>query len=111
MPVKSHGITSHYPLKMRPEERAVAEQVQRVYARYGVEMSLNEAFRHLIRRGAIVLAHTPEQSRRQIAEHSKACPDCELESEAFRCPDGLYLHRNHQRVVQAHSGAELANAL
>ncbi len=112
MPLKSKGITSHYPLKMTPEERALLEQARQVYkAGGGMELSLNDMVRHLIRRAGMPLGLTPDETHAQIAQHASACPDCELEAEAFRCPDGFYLYRNHRRVLRAHSGADLASAL
>jgi hypothetical protein len=111
MAPKNKGITCHYPLKMTPAERELLETTQRVYAREGVEMSLNDTIRHLIRRAGIVLAHTPDAAWEQIRLHANACSDCDAEAFRFGCPDGVYLHRSWRRVLRAHQGTESVNAL
>lgn len=109
--VAKKDLDARFHLRMKSAEREVAEETQRVYGKAGVEMSLNEVFRHLVRRAGLVLAHTPAEARAQIAGHAADCPDCDADSEAFRCPDGLYLYRNCRRVLRAHPGAERADAL
>ena len=96
---------------MNDAERALAEEVQAVYGAAGVAMSLNDTFRHLIRRAAIVLASTVEESGAQIREHCEACQHCELDERQFGCPEGLYLYRSFRRVCRAHGSPQLADAL
>lgn len=111
MPPKSKGITSPYPLKMQPAERQLAEEVRRVYGAAGVQMSLNDTIRHLIRRGGIVLAHTPDAAWAQICEHANGCSDCDAENERIACPEGLFLYRNWRRVSKTREGTPAANSL
>jgi hypothetical protein len=105
------GATSKYPLRMTPEERELLELVRTVYGKEGVEMSLNDTLRHLIRRGGIVLRHTPDEALAQIREHCDTCPDCDLQADKPSCPEGLYLARNFKRVREAHQGNVNAHAL
>jgi hypothetical protein len=111
MAPRNKGLTSAYPLKMTAEERALLENVQRVYGVEGVEMSLNDTIRHLIRRGGIVLAHTVEGAQDAIRKHCKTCEHCELEPWKLGCPDGLYLHRSYRRIQRAHAGTGTGSAL
>lgn len=111
MPPKPKGITSHYPLKMRPEERELAEEVRRVYGAAGINMSLNDTIRHLIRRGAIVLAHTPDAAWAQICEHANGCSECNAEEERMQCPEGWFLYRNWRRLSKGRGGTPVVNSL
>lgn len=91
------------PFRHDDEERALLVEVQRVYGGYGLELSLNDVLRHLVRRAGIVLTHTPTESREALRVHYDECKLCaEAESGKFGCPEGVYLHRNHLRVVQSH---------
>lgn len=100
------GLTERLLLRMTAEERALIEAVQDVYGRQGVRMSLNETLRHLVRRGGIVLAHTVDEAEDAVRKHVANCEDCaRCRAGQFGCPEGLYLHRNHRRVIRAHSGA------
>jgi hypothetical protein len=110
MSPKKH-LTRQIPLRMNDAERALLEEVQRVYGEAGVEMSLNDTLRHLLRRAGIVLAHTPDESAAQIREHCEGCEHCELEADRYGCPEGLYLSRNHRRVLRAYAGSMSAAAL
>lgn len=93
-------------------ERALIETVQEVYGREGVQMSLNDTVRHLIRRGAIVLACTVEGAQGAVSEHRKSCAECASRTgEEFGCPEGVYLHRNFRRVARAHGGTTASDAL
>ncbi|MFE0478128.1 hypothetical protein ACFW2V_41705 [Streptomyces sp. NPDC058947] len=86
--------------------------MQDVYGRAGVQMSLNDTVRHLIRRGSIVLACTVDGAREQLNDHVKGCEDCaDQPSGKFGCPEGVYLHRNYRRVVRAHSGTTATDGL
>ncbi|NUO44664.1 MAG: hypothetical protein HOV82_21850 [Streptomyces sp.] len=97
---------------MTEDERKLIEAVQRVYGLHGVEMSLNDTVRHLIRRGAIVLACTPEGAEAAVIEHRESCSECAGRTgDEFGCPEGVYLHRNRQRVVRAHGGTTAPDAL
>jgi hypothetical protein len=115
----SKGLTRKTHLRMTEEERDLVAKVQGLYGWHGVEMSLNDTIRHLIRRAGIVLASTVEESYGAIRTHCAACPDCQLEvtpdreldSEKFRCPEGLYLYRSYRRVWRAHAGAQSEDAL
>jgi hypothetical protein len=105
------GLTKQLPLRMTDEERALLAEVQQVYGAHGVEMSLNDTARHLIRRAGIILAHTPGESTLQLREHCDGCEHCDMRAESFKCPEGLFLYRNHRRVLRAHPGTNEADGL
>jgi hypothetical protein len=109
--VASKGLTSPYALKMRPDERELLEEVQRVYGLHGIEMSLNDTIRHLIRRGSIVLAHIPDEAAAQIRKHAAGCGSCDVLANEYKCPEGLFLYRNYIRVCSAHAETQQADAL
>ena len=109
--VASKGLTEAIRLRWQAEERALAVETQRVYGAAGVEMSLNDTLRHLVRRAGIVLACTPPAAWEQITQHAAGCSDCDAGAERFGCPDGLYMYRNWRRVLRDHQGTEAANAL
>jgi len=111
MEITLKGATSKFPLRMTPQERALVEEVQEVYGAAGVAMSLNDVLRHLVRRAAIVLAHTVEESSAAIRAHCGGCPDCDADALRFGCPDGLYLYRSYRRVCRAHGGSQSADSL
>jgi hypothetical protein len=111
MPPKIKGATHVMSVRMTPSERALVEQVQTVYGSVGIEMSLNEVIRHLIRRAAIVLTHTPAAAEAAVREHCADCPLCDLETMGFGCPEGLYLYRSFRRVLRDHSDLGNASAL
>lgn len=102
--VASKGLTSKLPLRMTDDERTLIETVRDVYGTAGVELSLNDVVRHLIRRAGIVVAHTPGESLLQLRRHGEACEHCDVEAERFGCPEGVYLFRTYRRVVRAHAG-------
>jgi hypothetical protein len=104
------GLTKQLPLRMTDDERTTIETVQRLYGHYGVVLSLNDTVRHLVRRAAIVVAHTVEGAREQVAEHIEGCALCTA-SGKFGCPEGLYLYRNFRRVTRAHAGIPETDAL
>lgn len=109
--VASKGLTEAFPLRMQKPERELLERTRKVYGDEGVEMSLNDTLRHLVRRAGVVLAHTPREAWLQICEHASGCSDCDAEAQRFGCPDGLYLHRSYRRVWQTHQGTEPSHAL
>lgn len=96
---------------MTDEERKLIETVQEVYGKSGVQLSLNDVVRHLVRRAGIVVAHTPAESEAQLREHAQSCPLCDFDEESYKCPEGLYLYRTHRRVVRAHPGAPVSDEL
>jgi hypothetical protein len=101
------------PLRTTEDERTLIETVQDVYGRHhGVQMSLNDTVRHLIRRGAIVLACTVDGAEAAVREHRESCADCAGRTgEDFGCPEGVYLHRNYRRVLSVHGGTTAPDAL
>lgn len=108
----SKGLTRAQTLRMTDEERALIETVQDVYGRAGVRMTLNDTVRHLIRRAAIVPACTVEGAQAAVKEHRESCSECAGQTGSkFGCPEGVYLHRNRQRVVRAHGGTTAPDAL
>jgi hypothetical protein len=115
----SKGLTRKILLRMTEEERDLVAKVQTLYGYHGVEMSMNDTVRHLIRRAGIVLASTVEESYGAIRTHCETCPHCELDvtpdremdPKKFRCPEGLYLYRSYGRVWRAHAGAQPQDAL
>lgn len=114
----SKGLTRKTHLRMTEKERELLTKVQGLYGWHGVEMSLNDTIRHLIRRAGIVLAHTVEESFAAIRAHCETCPHCEVDASAgeldakrFGCPEGLYLYRSYSRVWRAHAGAQPQDAL
>lgn len=116
--VASKGLTKQMPLRMTEDERTLIETVQDVYGREGVQMSLNDTVRHLVRRAAIVLACTADGAREQLSDHVKGCEDCDYQSSddlgsipLTGCPEGVYLHRNYRRVIRAHGGTTEADGL
>jgi hypothetical protein len=111
MQPKIKGATSPFPLRLTPDERALVETVREVYGHAGVEMSLNDTIRHLVRRGGIVPAHTPDAAWAQICEHANGCSDCDAENERIACPEGLFLYRNWRRVSKTREGTLAANSL
>lgn len=96
---------------MTDAERALIAEVQEVYGRHGVELSLNDVVRHLVRRAGIVVAHTPADAVAQVREHCEECGQCDIEEESFTCPEGLFLYRNYRRVLRAHAGTKEPDAL
>jgi hypothetical protein len=105
------GLTKQLPLRMTDEERALIESVQTLYGAHGVTLSLNDVVRHLIRRAAVIVAHTPAESLLQLLEHCKGCEHCEAETGSYKCADGLFLSRTYRRVLRAHGGAKGADGL
>lgn len=98
------NLTVQMRLRLTADERELLETVHRVYGDQGVPMSLNDTLRHLIRRGAIVLPHTPDEATGSIRAHAETCKLCDFPSERYACPEGLYLYRNYRRVLRAHAG-------
>lgn len=110
--VASKGLTKKLHLRMTDGERELIDTVQKVYQGHGIEMSLNDTVRHLIRRGAIVLACTVEGAEAAVKDHRESCSECAGRTgDDFGCPDGVYLHRNYRRVVRAHAGPTGTDAL
>ncbi|MFJ3540383.1 hypothetical protein ACIPQA_33690 [Streptomyces sp. NPDC090109] len=106
------GLTKQLPLRMTDDERQLIETVQEVYGRHGVQMSLNDTVRHLVRRGAIVLACTVDGAEAAVRDHRESCADCAGRTgDDFGCPDGVYLHRNYLRVLRAHAGTTAPDEL
>jgi hypothetical protein len=97
MPPKSKGRTSHFALKMRPEERAIVERVQAWGAEAGLAPSLNDVLCHLIRRAELPVPHTVAEGMAAIRAHWADCSDCESYRPP-RCLDGVYLRELNQRA-------------
>lgn len=96
------GLTKQLPLRMTDEERKTIETVQSLYGFHGVELSLNDVVRHLIRRAKVIVAHTPAESLLQLLEHCNECEHCDKETGSYKCADGLFLSRTYRRVLRAH---------
>jgi hypothetical protein len=110
--VASKGLTRQQLLRMTEDERTLIETVREVYGREGIEMSLNDTLRHLVRRAEIVLACTVDGAEAAVRDHRASCPECAgLPDERFGCPDGVYLHRNYRRVLRAHAGTTAPDGL
>ncbi|WP_399559085.1 hypothetical protein OG762_52350 (plasmid) [Streptomyces sp. NBC_01136] len=105
--MKAKGRTSAFALKMRPEERTIAERVQAWAAAAGLAVSLNDVFCHLIRRAEIPVPLSPGEGLAGIHAHWADCPDCES-YRGPQCLDGLYLRELNKR---ASSGVLVPDAL
>lgn len=97
MPPKSKGRTSQFALKMRPEERTIAEGVQEWGAEAGLAPSLNDVFCHLIRRAELPVPRTAAEGLAALRAHWEACDVCEAHRPP-RCLDGLYLRDLNKRM-------------
>lgn len=104
MPPRSQGLTSHYPLKMKPEERAIVDRTQAIFTEAGLNPSLNEVLRHLIRRAEIPIPRTLGEGVKTLQEHTRDCEDCEPYTPP-RCLDGLYLRELNRWVSNGDGGA------
>jgi hypothetical protein len=94
---KYEGTTSHYPLKMTPEERAIVDRQQAIFKEAGVtDLSVNKVLRHLIRRAELPVPRTVGEGMAELQRHVESCEDGCQPFRPPRCPDGLYLRElNH----------------
>lgn len=100
MPPKSKGITSHFPLKMTPSERAVVEFLRMELEEAGIEASLNDVIRHRIRVAEFPPVFTVEAARAATQEHWRICEVCGPLRPAA-CPDGFWLFRRQLEARRA----------
>jgi len=91
------GLTSGYALRMTERERSIVECVQRVHKEAGIPVSLNDALRILIRRGALPLPTDLPTARRAIQTHVTDCPYCTPDH--IGCPDGHAYRAAYHRTV------------
>ncbi|WP_367575291.1 hypothetical protein [Streptomyces griseoaurantiacus] len=97
---------------MTDSERALLTEVQEVYGRAGVQMSLNDVARHLIRRAGIILSPTVDGAEKAVLAHRAGCTPCEEAApEKAGCPEGLYLLRHYRRVIRAHGDTPASDGL
>lgn len=105
--VASKGLTKAMPLRMTDEERATIERLRDEMIEAGLDASLNDVLRHLIRRAQMTPPLTEPAAREAIVAHWVTCPHCDATA-APRCLDGLHLQRTYAQVVSAPIGGSPA---
>jgi hypothetical protein len=103
MATKREELTYHTRLRAHPDERDILLRVQESFAGVGVNVSLNEVIRHLIRRAEIPTSPTKEDAQGAILRHWGECEQCGGERRP-RCPDGVFLRREYQRLLGVRDG-------
>jgi hypothetical protein len=107
MAPRSKGLTSHYALKMRPEEREIIERVQASLAAVGVTASLNDVLRHLVRAAEIPRPADVGEAQGAWLAHQSECDDCKGHRTP-QCPDGVLIRREYQRHLGLRDGRSYA---
>jgi hypothetical protein len=90
----------HTRFRGSAEERALVVSEQAVCAAAGIDVSLNDVMRHLLRRSGISPACGVTEARDRLLQHWAECGTCER-NVSIRCIDGLWLKRDWRRLYNA----------
>lgn len=97
MPAHSKGLTSSFLLRMDPSERSLIEGVVAEYGLFDIKISLNDAARLLIRRGAAPCPPNEAAAKSAILAHWSECDGCD--AQRIGCPEGRRLKTAYDQMV------------
>jgi hypothetical protein len=99
MPAHKKGLTWAFALRTSTAEKEMVAGVVAEYQEFNIKISLNDAVRILIRRGATPPPTTVARARAVIRAHWDECPHCD--EQTIGCPEGQFVKVAHDRIDQA----------